>query len=86
MGLSIKNERLEHSIRELAARRGLGITSTLQLAVDNELAKDALPRKREPEAIKAAIREIQERVKKLPMRMTAEEVDAWMYDENGLPH
>jgi antitoxin VapB len=85
MGLSIKNDETERRIRELARRRGLGVTSAIRLAVDNELAKDDPP-KRDPEKIMAAVREIQERVAKLPVLMSNEEIDAWMYDENGLPH
>jgi antitoxin VapB len=85
MGLSIKNDETERRIRELARRRGLGVTSAIRLAVDNELAKDDPP-KRDPEKIIAAVREIQERVAKFPVLMSSEEIDAWMYDKNGLPH
>lgn len=85
MGLSIKNDETERRIRELARRRGLGVTSAIRLAVDNELAKDDPPA-RDPEKIIAAVREIQERVAKLPVLMSSEEIDDWMYDKNGLPH
>jgi putative addiction module CopG family antidote len=42
--------------------------------------------KRDPEKIMAAIREIQDRVKKLPIIDPDVNADDWMYDENGLPH
>jgi antitoxin VapB len=84
MGLSIKNERLERSVRELAARRGMGITRVLQLAVDRELAEDAPPKK-DPDAIEAVVREIQERWSKFPP-INMQEMDDFLYDENGLPH
>lgn len=85
MGLSIKNDRLEQSVRRLASRRGLGVTSAIQLAVDNELARDDPPKK-DPKKVMAALREIQERVRRLPVIDPAVNTDDWMYDENGLPH
>jgi antitoxin VapB len=86
MGLSIKNAETERLVRELARRRGIGMTTAIRLAVSNELAQTSPSVKKDPEALKAAIRELQDRWAKLPEFMTAEEVDAWMYDENGLPH
>ena len=85
MGLNIKNAETESLVRKLAKQRGVGVTGAIRLAVSNELARTPAP-KRDPEAIAAAVREIQDRVAALPQRMTDEEVDAWMYDENGLPH
>jgi antitoxin VapB len=85
MGLSIKNDEIEQLVRTLAARRGVGVSAAVRLAVSNELAKDPPPKK-DPAKVLAAIKEIQERVAKLPVYMTVEEIDAWMYDENGLPH
>lgn len=84
MGLSIKNEKLERSVRELAARRGLGITRVLQQVVDKELASDAPPKK-DPETIAAAVREIQQRWSAFPP-IDMKEMDDFLYDENGLPH
>jgi antitoxin VapB len=86
MGLSIKNDETERLVRELARRKGVGVTTAIRMAVSNELANTPPPKK-DPEKILAAVREIQERVRKLgPPRMTDAEIDAWMYDENGLPH
>ncbi|MGL5838780.1 MAG: type II toxin-antitoxin system VapB family antitoxin [Sphingorhabdus sp.] len=84
-GSKYKNDETERRIRELARRRGLGVTSAIRLAVENELAKDEPP-KRDSEKIIAAVRKIQDQVAKLPVLMSDEEIDAWMYDENGLPH
>lgn len=85
MGLSIKNDEAERLIRQLAKARNTSITRAVTEAVRNELSREAKPRK-DPEAIIAAVRKIQAEVAKLPVLMTEEEVDAWMYDENGLPH
>jgi antitoxin VapB len=85
MGLSIKNEETERLVRELAKRRGIGVTGAIKLAVSNELANFAQPKK-DPAAVLAAIKKIQAEVAKLPQYMTAEEIDDWMYNESGLPH
>jgi antitoxin VapB len=85
MGLSIKNDETERLIRQLAKARNTSITRAVTEAVRNELSREARSRK-DPEAIIAAVRKIQAEVAKLPVLMTDEEVDAWMYDENGLPH
>lgn len=86
MALSIKDEDTDALVRKLAARKKLSMTQAVKLAVSNELARSeevgADGRERRRRAIKA----IQERAAALPELMTAEEVDAWMYDENGLPH
>lgn len=83
MGLSIKNEETERLIRELAKRRGVGVTTAIRLAVTNELAKT--PPSKNPETIKAAVREIQQRWKSFPP-IDAKQMDDFLYDENGLPH
>jgi antitoxin VapB len=82
MGLSVKDSETERLVRELAARRRTGVTGAIKLAVSNELARD----KADIERRMAAIAEIQKQVAKLPVLMSDDEVDAWMYDENGLPH
>ena len=85
MGLSIKNAEAEQMIRELAKARNTSMTRAVIEAVRKDLASVTKPRK-DPEAIMAAVRKIQAEVAKLPVLMTDEEVDAWMYDENGIPH
>lgn len=85
MGLSIKNDETERLVRELARRKGVGVTTAIRLAVSNELAKDALPAKKDPKKIKAAIRKIQAEVAALGGLPSMKEIDDWMYDENGAP-
>ncbi len=85
MGLSIKNEETESLVRELARRKGVGVTTAIRLAVSNELANTPLLKK-DPEQIAMKVRETQFLWKQLPKFMTDKEVDAWMYDDNGLPH
>lgn len=85
MGLSIKNEETERLVRELAKRRGVGVTTAIRLAVSNELSKDP-PQKKDPAKVLAAVKEIQERVAKLGPMPSMKEMDDWLYDKNGLPH
>lgn len=84
MGLSIKNEETERLVRELARRKGVGVTTAVRLAVSNELEKTPEPKK-SPEEILAFVREIQERWKAFPP-IDVKEMDDFLYDENGLPH
>lgn len=87
MALSIKDPETDALVRKLAKARGTSFTGAVRLAVENELAREAAPRRRQsPEEFMAAIKEIQESYAELNDTRTAEEIDAWMYDENGLPH
>jgi antitoxin VapB len=86
MGLSIKNDETERLVRELARRKGVGVTTAIRLAVSNELASTPPLKKRDPEAIMAAIRGIQERVKKLPILDDRSADEILGYDELGLPN
>jgi antitoxin VapB len=86
MALSIKDEETDRLVRKLAQIKRLSYTQTIRLAVSNELQRSETRDPAEKAELMKAIAEIQARVAALPSRMTAEEVDAWMYDENGLPH
>ena len=85
MALSIKDPETDALVRELARRRRTSYTGAIRLAVSNELAKDQRPPE-DLEKRRATVREIQAYWASLPDAMSAEEVDDWMYDENGLPH
>jgi antitoxin VapB len=86
MALSIKDEETDRLVRKLAGIKRLSYTQTIRLAVANELKRTEVRSPAEKAELLKAIAEIQARVASRPSRMTAEEVDAWMYDENGLPH
>ena len=89
MALSIKDNETDALVRRLAAARKLSYTGAIKLAVSNELAReDSAGKRSEAEIDKmwAAIRDIQAQWSAIPDKMTAEEIDDWMYDENGLPH
>lgn len=80
MALSIRNRSVEDKVRLLASRRRTSLTQAIEQAVDNELARQSS----KEEAFLARIRDIQERVAKLPdTRLSEDEIMGW--DENGLP-
>jgi antitoxin VapB len=85
MALSIKDPETDALVRKLARARGTSYTGAIRLAVENELAREARP-KRSFDEVMAEIQQIQDETAALPDAMTAEEVDAWLFDENGLPH
>ena len=86
MGLSIKDPETEALARKLAAHRGISLTNAIRSALAESLTNDNELRQAEIERKLAAIKEIQAEVAKLPVLMSDEEIDAWMYDGNGLPH
>lgn len=86
MALSIKDEETDRLVRKLAQIKRLSYTHTIRLAVANELKRAEAPDPVGQQDLRKAIAEIQARVASRPSRMTAQQVDAWMYDENGLPH
>ena len=71
-------------VRELAQRKGVGVTTAIRLAVSNELQRTPLPRK-SPDELMASIRAIQQRVAERGGLPSMAEIDAEIYDENGLP-
>ena len=85
MGLSIKNDETEQLVRELARRKGIGVTSAIDLAVRNELAITP-PLKKDPATLLEAVRKIQERVAKLPILDDRSADEILGYDDNGLPN
>jgi hypothetical protein len=79
MAIYVKDRETEAAVRAFASRKGISITAAIREAVDDARKRDIAKRHK-------AIREIQKRVAKMPKYMTNDEIDAWMYDENGLPH
>jgi antitoxin VapB len=86
MGLSIKDPETEALARKLAAHRGISLTSAIRGALTESLANDNQLREAEIERRRAAIKEIQGQVAKLPILNPHVNADDWMYDENGLAH
>jgi len=85
MGLNIKNPETEKLIRELAQRRGQGITEVLTDVIGREVERER--RKVTPQDLEARRRRIDkivEEYNKLPLRddRTADEIIG--YNESGL--
>ena len=88
MGISIKNDRVEALIREMAEKAGLPLTEAVGVAVERWL-DDAETRNRR--SAEAKRREIDAALKRLRARHVVDDwdptvsVDDLLYDESGLP-
>lgn len=85
MASSIEDPETDALVRKLARARGTSYTAAIRLAVENELARTEKD-KRSFEEVWAEIQKIQASFAERPQGMSLEEIDAWMYDENGAPH
>jgi antitoxin VapB len=85
MALSIKNEELDQRIRKLAGLTGKSLTTSLRIAVDNEIARWEETKKEDRRAFLSHVRQIQEKIASLPTLTTLSDDDIIGYDENGLP-
>lgn len=89
MSLNIKNDETYELVKELAAMKGVSLTAAVKVAVRNEIererssrsAAERRPRKRS-EVLRAFAEEFSRKVRN-PIHSW--EVDALLYDENGLP-
>jgi antitoxin VapB len=85
MGLSVKNAEVERMLRELAGRRGVGMTEALRQLLAEEEARATAGREAEVAAKLHKLHEIQARIAALPdvSDMTDDEILG--YDEDGIP-
>lgn len=85
MGLSIKNDEAERLVRELARRKGVGVTSAIKLAARNELAREL--RTPTPDWGKrwSDIEQIQARSRALPVLDQRSDDEILGYGNDGLP-
>ena len=85
MSLNIKNERTHALVRELAALSGLSQTEAVEDAVTRRLKELASPTEAESntrvERVLALAADISNRLS----AGSFEDVNDWLYDENGLP-
>jgi antitoxin VapB len=85
MSLNIKNERTHALVRELAARSGMSQTEAVEDAVRRRLdqlsAASGDGRDSRVERVLALAADISSRLKP----DSFEDVNNWLYDENGLP-
>ena len=86
MALNIKNPEAEELARDLARRRGQGITQVVTVALRRELERERRkPRRQEDyETFKRRIDEIVERYNRLPVRDDRSDDEILGYNESGL--
>lgn len=87
MAMTIRNKKLEQSIRRLGARRGLGPTAVIRELVE---AAEAQAERERTETVEERTARYVAFVKSLPKwtdeeRKESRRLEAEMYDENGLP-
>jgi antitoxin VapB len=83
--LNIKSETLYAKVEELASLTGASLTGAVETAVDEKL--DAERRKRDRDALVTDLLAIGTKFRaKLGTPLSAQEIDDFLYDENGLPH
>lgn len=83
MALNIKNPETEKLARELARRRGTGVTEAVTAALQEELKRER-NRVREP-GLAEKLLKIAEAYRKLPTYDDRTDDEIIGYDENGLP-
>jgi len=83
MALNIKNPETERLARELARRRGTGVTEAVTVALMEELKREQ-NRVREP-GLAEKLMKIAEEFRKLPTYDDRSDNEIIGYDENGLP-
>lgn len=85
MGLSIKNDETEQLVRKLAKQRGIGVTSAIKLAVNNQLLRDRFAPTDDWSRRLADIDAIQRRSSALPVLDHRTDDEILGYDSTGLP-
>ncbi len=84
MALNIKNPETEKLVRELARRRGQGITEALTDVVRREVERERMkPRRESYEEFSRRIEEIVERVRQLPVLDDRSPDEIIGYNEHG---
>ena len=88
MGMNIKDPQVHAMAKELAARRSTSVTDAVRQALRAELERCEPDRaSQEANARKAAILELLQRFERLPWpdQRSSAELQAELYDDNGLP-
>ena len=82
MALSIKHPEADRLARQLAHATGESLTEAVTQAIRERLVRQT---GRDPAAVRASIRRIQEEVARLPVFDDRTDDEILGYDENGLP-
>lgn len=89
MALSIKDESTDRLVRRYAKLHRTSFTGAIKMAVGDALKREGqdveeTDRERVAREFKAVIKEVQERVAKLPV-LDPRTPDEMLYDEDGIP-
>ena len=85
MSLNIKNEQVHRLVEELAHLTGESQTMAVRQAVEEKLARLKGERKSRTQVLARIAHECANGLSKQTRSMTHAEMDAMLYDENGLP-
>jgi antitoxin VapB len=85
MGLSIKNAEVERLLREVAGRRGVGMTEALRQVLAEELARTGAAQEAERAARYEAVMAIAARVAAMPDVSDITDDEILGYDADGVP-
>ena len=84
VAISIRKQSVETKARHVAMRRGLSMTGAIELALDNEIARDKQAKEADFQRALADLREISRSYMSKPSSgLTEQEIMGW--DEGGLP-
>jgi hypothetical protein len=82
--INIKNQELVRKIKEVADKKHKGITATLNEVIDKELAQPEPVGEDDP--IVQHVLEIARRNReRFPNALRSDQIDEFLYDEDGLP-
>jgi len=84
MALSIKNEKAERLVREIAAKTGESLTGAIEKALEERLER--LKQQRRSQVLSGQLEDILRRVDQLPILDSRTPDEILGYDEHGLPH
>jgi antitoxin VapB len=86
MSLNIKNPEAHALAKELAELTGESMTEAIVVALKERLARERNTEERIQERMAVITAIAQDVAERLGPEWRAMDVDAWLYDENGLPH
>jgi antitoxin VapB len=86
MHLNIKNDEVHELAKELAELTGESMTEAVLVALKERLARERNTEERLQERVAALTAIGRDVTERLGPEWRALDVDAWLYDDNGLPH
>jgi antitoxin VapB len=86
MSLNIKNPEAHALAKELAELTGESMTEAIVVALKERLARERNTEERIQERMAVITAIAQDVAERLGPEWRGMDVDAWLYDENGLPH